>query len=41
VLGVTAWGPSLREAVSRGYDAADLISFEGKHCRRDIAAQAL
>ncbi len=41
VLGVTAVGPTLPEAVSRAYQAADLISFEGAHFRRDIAAKAL
>jgi len=40
VLGVTALGKNLQEAVSRAYHAVDMISFEGKHCRRDIAAKA-
>jgi phosphoribosylamine--glycine ligase len=41
VLGVTALGPALREAVDRAYRAASAISFEGAHYRRDFAARAL
>lgn len=41
VLGVTATGGSLREAQQRAYQAAELIQFEGKQLRRDIAARAL
>lgn len=41
ILGVTALGPTLRDAVDRAYAAADLIAFDKKHCRRDIAARAL
>ncbi|MCC7518766.1 MAG: phosphoribosylamine--glycine ligase [Verrucomicrobiae bacterium] len=41
VLGVTALGPTLREATARAYAAADAIAFDKKHCRRDIAARAL
>ncbi len=41
VLGVTALGKTMRDAVDSAYHAADLIQFEGKHCRRDIAAKAL
>ena len=40
VLGVTAVASSLRDAVSRAYEAADLIQFEGKHLRRDIGHRA-
>lgn len=40
VLGITALGPTLRGAVDRAYAAADAIAFDGKHCRRDIAARA-
>lgn len=40
VLTVTAIGQSLDEAAARAYRAADLIDFEGKHCRRDIGWQA-
>jgi phosphoribosylamine--glycine ligase len=41
VLGVTALGDSFRQAVDRAYQAVDRIRFEGAHCRRDIAHQAL
>lgn len=41
VLGVTAWAKDLRGARDLAYAAADRIQFEGKHCRRDIAAKAL
>ncbi len=41
VLGVTAVASTLRDAVSRAYEAADLIQFDGKHLRRDIGHRAL
>ncbi|MBM3844884.1 MAG: phosphoribosylamine--glycine ligase [Verrucomicrobia bacterium] len=41
VLGVTATGPTLSKARSLAYQAADLIRFEGKHCRRDIASKGI
>ena len=41
VLSVAAYGATLQEAVSRAYDAASRISFEGKHYRRDIARRGL
>ena len=41
VLGVTACGASVREAVERAYRAVDAIAFEGAQARRDIAARAL
>ncbi|MBI5830907.1 MAG: phosphoribosylamine--glycine ligase [Armatimonadetes bacterium] len=41
VLGVTATGDDLRSTVARAYEAVDRITFEGAHCRRDIAWQAL
>ena len=41
VLGVTAVGSSLAQAVSRAYEAADDISFEGAFFRRDIGQRAL
>jgi phosphoribosylamine--glycine ligase len=41
VLGVTAWGPDLRNARDRAYAAVERITFEGAHFRRDIAAKAL
>jgi phosphoribosylamine--glycine ligase len=41
VLGVTARGATIAEAVERAYTAADCIRFDGMHLRRDIAARAL
>lgn len=41
VLGVTAWGTTLRAAVDHAYAMADAISFDGKMLRRDIAHRAL
>ncbi len=41
VLAVTAISDTLRKAVSAAYQAADMIEFEGKHMRRDIAGKAL
>lgn len=41
VLGVTAVAAELPEAIRRTYRAADLISFEGRHLRRDIGRKAL
>ncbi len=41
VLGVTAKGRSLGEAVDRAYEAAALIEWDGKYLRRDIAHRAL
>ncbi len=41
VLGVTARGKDVREAVDRAYAACGLISWEGAHYRGDIAARAL
>ncbi|MBK8997412.1 MAG: phosphoribosylamine--glycine ligase [Myxococcales bacterium] len=41
VLGVTARGETLAEAHARAYRAAELIEFDGKQMRHDIAAQAL
>jgi phosphoribosylamine---glycine ligase len=41
VLGVTARAATLREAHARAYQAAELIQFEGRQFRRDIAARAL
>ena len=41
VLGVSAVGATLKEAIDRAYQAAELIRFEGKYCRRDIGAAAL
>ncbi len=40
VLSVTAVGANLHEARERAYGAVDLITLEGSHHRRDIAAKA-
>ena len=37
VLAVTALGATINAAVRNAYKAVDLISFEGKHARTDIA----
>jgi phosphoribosylamine--glycine ligase len=41
VLGVTAAGTSLEEALARAYEAMAEIHFEGMHYRRDIGHRAL
>jgi phosphoribosylamine---glycine ligase len=41
VLGVTAAGDSLEQAISKAYAAVDCIQFEGAYCRRDIGRRAL
>jgi phosphoribosylamine--glycine ligase len=41
VLGVTAAGASLEEALARAYQAMEEIHFEGMHYRRDIGHRAL
>lgn len=40
VLGVTAIGTTLRDALDRAYEAVRLIQFEGMQYRRDIGAKA-
>ena len=40
VLAVSAIGATVAEARDRAYEACDLISFEGKTCRRDVALRA-
>lgn len=40
VLGITGMASDLKSAVARAYEAADRISFEGMHMRRDIARRA-
>ena len=40
VLGVTAKGNSIREAVANTYQAVDCIQWENMYCRRDIAHRA-
>jgi phosphoribosylamine---glycine ligase len=41
VLGVTALGKDLHDAVRSVYSAVDLIQFQNRHFRKDIAAKAL
>lgn len=41
VLGITAAAPTLRQALSDAYAAADTVSFEGKYLRHDIGRRAL
>ena len=41
VLNVTGLGATAAEARQRAYDAAELISFDGKQMRTDIAARAV
>jgi phosphoribosylamine--glycine ligase len=41
VLNVTGVGPTPADARRRAYDAAELIEFEGKQMRTDIAARAV
>jgi phosphoribosylamine---glycine ligase len=41
VLNVTGIGPTAADARRRAYDAAELISFDGKQMRSDIAARAV
>ncbi|HLS89955.1 MAG TPA: phosphoribosylamine--glycine ligase, partial [Limnochordia bacterium] len=41
VLGVTALGETIRDAISRAYQAVDRIHFEGKQYRKDIGFKAL
>ncbi|CAM3013711.1 phosphoribosylamine--glycine ligase [Paenibacillus sediminis] len=41
VLGVVGLGPDIAAARHKAYEQAELIAFEGKHQRTDIAAKAL
>ena len=41
VLGITALGNGIRDAVDRTYDAVDRIAFDKAQYRKDIAARAL
>lgn len=41
VLGVTAKGKDLNEAIDKAYKAVDLINFDGKHFRKDIGKKAV
>ena len=41
VLGVTALGPTLREAAARAYAVCDALQCDSKYFRRDIGARQL
>jgi len=41
VLAVTAMAPRLKDAVATAYTVAEMIAFEGRHMRRDVAQRAL
>lgn len=41
VLGISALGMNLQQALDRAYQAAELIHFEGKQYRKDIGAKAV
>jgi len=41
VLGVTALGFSIKEAIENGYNAVSKISWQGVHYRKDIGKKAL
>jgi phosphoribosylamine---glycine ligase len=41
VLGVTALGDTVADAIARAYDAVGKIRWEGAYCRRDIGQKAL
>jgi phosphoribosylamine--glycine ligase len=41
VLGVTARGATIRQAIDRSYRAVSRIHFDGMHYRRDIGHRAL
>jgi len=41
VLGVTALGNDLQQAIDKAYSAVDKIDFENKHFRKDIGQRAL
>ena len=41
VLGVTATGPTLRQALADAYAAAETVDFDGKYLRHDIGRRAL
>lgn len=41
VLGVTALGADIPQAIERAYEATGMIHFEGMHYRRDVGGKAL
>lgn len=40
VLGLTAWGVGLEEAVGKAYQASQKVNFQGAHYRKDIGHRA-
>lgn len=40
VLGVTAWGETLQQALDHAYKAVNVITFDGAHYRNDIGRKA-
>jgi phosphoribosylamine--glycine ligase len=41
VLGVTALGSTIKEAVAKSYDATSKIQWEGAYFRKDIGFKAI
>ena len=41
VLGITATGPGIQEAIDNAYKGVETISFKDAHFRKDIGAKAL
>ncbi len=41
VLGVTALGDNIKQAIAKAYQAVNLIHFKGRHYRKDIGKKAL
>ena len=41
VLGVTAVGEGIREAITKAYEVVEKISWEGVHFRKDIGQKAV
>ena len=41
VMGITALGANLEQAIERAYDAVGCVKFDGMHFRRDIGKKAL
>ena len=41
VLGVTALGDTLKEAIHKAYQEGARVTFQNAYCRKDIGARAL
>ena len=41
VLGVTALGNTLKEAIDKAYQEGARVTFQNAYCRKDIGARAL